>query len=137
MKTAASTSPTAMTGDFFHGADGGFFGVEAAFDVLFDGFHDDDGVIHDDSDGQYESEEGEVIQAEAEQGECGEGSDDGHGDGDEGDDGWSPALEKQEHDECDEDDGVAERFEDFADGFAYEGCGVVAGFRDDACGEIF
>ena len=44
-------------GDFLHGLEGGVLGRHAFFDVAFDGFDDDDGVVHHQADGQHQAEQ--------------------------------------------------------------------------------
>src|SRR5205823_11687500 len=72
-----------------------------------------DGVVHDNTDRQYQTEEGDVVQAVAQGGHDGEGADQGDGDVDHRQDHGSPVLQEQQDDDGDQDDGVAQRIEDF------------------------
>ena len=55
--------------------DGRILRREPLLDVMLDRLDDDDGVIHDESNGQHETEERKGVQGKAEQGEEGEGPD--------------------------------------------------------------
>ena len=52
------------------------------FEVVDHGLDHDNGVVHDNSNGQHQAEHGESIQREAQSGEEDKGADERHGDGD-------------------------------------------------------
>ena len=52
-------------GDLAHGAFGGVDGRQTEGDIALDVFDDDDGVVHDDADGQHQAEQREVIDGKA------------------------------------------------------------------------
>ena len=72
------------------------------FDVMLDRFHDDDGVIDDQTDGEHESEERERVDGEPEERKKHEGADQRDGHGAERDQRRAPALQEDEDDEDDE-----------------------------------
>ena len=83
MNTADSTRPTAMIGpDLVHGTDRGVARLESMLDVILDGLDNDDRIVDDDTDRQYESEQCQVIEAEADNRHRREGADDRHWHGD-------------------------------------------------------
>ena len=90
------------TGDFIHRLDGGGAGVEAGRHVPFDVFQHDDGVVHDDADGQHQAEQRDVVEAEAEGGHDRESADDGDGHVDQRQDHGPPILEENQHHEADQ-----------------------------------
>jgi len=93
----------------FAGADeGGVEWGEAEFDMADDIFEDDDGVIDDEAGGEGHGEEGEVIDAEAEELHDDESADEGEGHGEGGDEGGWEVTEEEKDDEDDEDDGEDE-----------------------------
>ncbi len=49
---------------FVHGSTRRFARLQPLFQPTFDVLHDDDSVIDDDADGQYEAEQRQVVQAE-------------------------------------------------------------------------
>ncbi len=70
--------------------------------------HDDDGVIHDQADGEDQAEEGEGVDGEAEHGEDGEGPHQRHRHRQQRDEGGPPPLEEDEDHKDDEDEGLEE-----------------------------
>ena len=44
-------------GDFLHRFERGVFGLHAFFNVAFDGFDNDNGVVNDQADGEHQAEE--------------------------------------------------------------------------------
>ena len=71
-------------GHFLHRLEGGFFGVQALIDVSFGGFHHHDGIIHHQSDGEDQAEEGQRVDGESKQRKEGEGADKRHWHGQQG-----------------------------------------------------
>ena len=65
--------------------------VQPALDVL----QHDDGVVHDDADGQHQPEQGQVVQREAHQLHDGEGADQRHRHVDHGQEQGLPVLQEQ------------------------------------------
>ena len=113
------------------------FGGHALFDFGVDVFHDDDGVIDDETDGEDDGEEGEDVDGEAGEVHDEECPDEGDGDGEDGDEGGAPVAEEEEDDEDDEDECFDDGVLDFVDGVADED-GVVEGdARLDVVGEVF
>src|SRR6266852_5202617 len=91
-----------------------------AGDVL----HDDDGIVNDESGGDGEGHEREVVEAVAAEIHDREGADEGDGNGDGGDEGGAAISQENEDDNDDEDDGESEGTLDVADGRA-DGGGAV------------
>ena len=52
-------------GHLAHRLDRRFLWRQAVLDVMLDRLDDDDGVVHDDADGQHQAEQRQVVQAEA------------------------------------------------------------------------
>ena len=100
-------------------------GDKPCFDVVLDRLDDDDGVVHDDADGQHQAEQRQVVQAEADGRHDGEGADDGDRHGDQRDQRRPPVLQEHQHDDGDQDDRVDERLEDLVDRLADERRRVV------------
>ena len=111
--TADSTRATAIDrpGHLLHRLDRRLLRRQSLFDVVLDGLDDDDGVVHDDADGQHQSEQGQVVEAEAHRRHDGEGADDGHRHRRQRDQRRAPALQEHQHDDGDEDDRLDERLE--------------------------
>src|SRR5882757_7655729 len=108
----------------------------AFFDVTRNIFDHDDGVVDDESGGNGEGHQGEVVEAVAEGVHGGEGADEGEGHGDAGDDGRGEASKEEEHHHDDEADGEEEFEIDLGDG-SLNGRGEVGERGDfDAFGEI-
>ena len=95
--------------------------LQPAFDVL----DHHDGVIDHDADGQDQTEEGDVVQAEAEGGHDGEGADDGDGDGDQRDEGGPPVLQERQDDNGDQHHRLQQGLHHVGDRLADERRGVV------------
>ena len=104
-------------------------------DPAFDVFHHHDRVVDDNADREHQAEEREIVEAEA-QGchEC-EGADDRDGHRDQGDERGSPVLQKQHHNQRDEDDRVAERLEHLGLRLLDKGRGVVDDLREQPPGK--
>ena len=122
-------------GDFVHRFDGGGFGIVAFGDPAFDVFQHHDGVVDHDADGQHQAEQREVVQVEAQQGHDGERADQRDGHVDHRQDHRLPILQEEQHDDGDENDGVAQGFEHFHDRLFDEGSRVVDDFVVEAAGE--
>ena len=114
MNTALSTRPTAITGpgNFVHGLERRSPRGQPVLDMMLDRLDDDDGIVDDDADRQHQAEQGQIVDAEAHDRHGAERADDGDGDGDQGNDGRPPALQKHEHHDGHQNDGIAQRFED-------------------------
>ena len=82
--------------------------LQVAVDVL----ENDDGVVHQDPDHQRHGQEGHQVQGEVEEVHGREGRDQGAGDGDHDDQGVADAVEEDQHDQGDQDDGEQEVFLD-------------------------
>ena len=113
-------------GDFLHGLDGGRADVVAAGEHPLDVLQDDDGVVHDNADGQHQSEERDVVQAEFHGSHDGESADDRDGHVDHGQDHRFPVLEEDEHHEADQSHGLEHGDHHVLDRFANEGRRIVA-----------
>ena len=113
---------------FVHRLAGRLARREPLFEPAFDVFDDDDRVVHHDADRQHKPEQRQVVERITQGGHHGKAADDGHGDGDQRDQGGPPVLQKDQHHEGDEDHGVAEGQKDFVHRLADEGGRVV----DDA-----
>jgi len=95
--------------------------VHDALDVL----QHDDGVVHDDADGQHQAEQRQVVQREAEDRHEEEGANERNRNGDERNDGGPPRLQEHDHHDHDENDGLTDRFLDRFYRFLNELRGVV------------
>ena len=87
-------------GDLLHRLDGRIAGAQAVLDVVLDRLDDHDGVIDHDADGQHQTEQRQIVQAEAHDRHDGEGADDGHRHGDQRNDRRAPVLQEDQHDEA-------------------------------------
>jgi hypothetical protein len=65
-------------GHLLHGLEGGIARGQSLLDVVLDGLHDDDGVIHHEPDGEHEAEQRQRIDGEAEEREDHERADQRH-----------------------------------------------------------
>ena len=134
MKTAARMSAIATTGP-----ETSSMALRAAslrrhalFDVVLDGFDDDDGVVHDEADGEHEAKERKRIDGEAEQREDDERADEGDRHGEQGNESGAPALQKDVDDEDDE----GERFEQRVDDLFHARGDGASGIEADLIVEI-
>ena len=113
-----------------HGLHGRMLGRQAFFDVIGAAFHDDDGIVDHDADGQDQGEHGHEVDGEA-QGQHGDkGADDRHRDG-RGRDEQGPEVLQKEHDHQEDQD---TRFEE---GFVHMGHGLPDEFGGVEADEIF
>ena len=97
-------------GDFVHRLDRGRFGVEPVGDPPLDVFQHHDRVVDDDADRQHQAEQREVVQAEAQQRHDRERADQRDRHVDHRQDHRLPILQEEQHDDGDQDDGVAAAF---------------------------
>jgi hypothetical protein len=67
--------------DFLHGFEGSIFGGQSMFDVMFNGFNDDDGVVHHQANSQDQTKKGKCVDGEAKQRKKCEGTDERYRDG--------------------------------------------------------
>src|SRR5437016_1381006 len=82
-------------------------------DVMLDGFDDDDGIIDDEADGQHETEQRKGIHREPEYREERKGANEGDRHGEQRNERGAPALQEDEDDHDDEDEGLNQRVLDF------------------------
>ncbi len=92
--------------DLGHRLERGFPRRHPLFDVVLDGLHDHDGVVHHEADGEDQTEERERVDGETQEREEGEGADERHRHRDEGNEGGAPVLEEEEDHEDHEDHGL-------------------------------
>ena len=104
--------------DFIHRFLCGFNRREAKRNVTLDVFHDDDGVVHDNADGEHDAEQGKVVQREAKQLHHGERADERHRHSEHRNDRRAPGLQENEDYQHDQQDGFEQRVHDRLDGFA-------------------
>ncbi len=77
-------------------------GVHAVFEMAGDVFDDDDGVIDDESGGDGQGHEREIVDGVIREIHDAERADERDGDGDAGDEGGPPVAQEEEDDEDDE-----------------------------------
>ena len=111
--------------DLLHGAIGRVARTQALADVALDVLDHDDGVVDHDADGEHETEQREIVQREAEGRQHGEGADQRHRDGDDGDDRGAPGLQEQDDHHHDEDDCLEHGLDHGLDGLRDEDGRVV------------
>ena len=90
------------------------------FDIVLDRFHHNDRVVHDDSDREDQTEQRQGIQTESKRQHRRKCSDNRHGNGHEGNNGRSPALQEDQHNDGHQNHGVSQGDKDFPDGLANE-----------------
>ncbi len=83
--------------------------------MVLHGFDDDDGVVHDDADGQHQPEQRQIVQAEADGGHDGKRADDCHRHGHQRDDRRPPVLQEHQHNDGDQGDRLDECADHFVD----------------------
>ena len=93
-------------------------------DVGLHGLGDHDGVVHDETDGEDESEERGHVDAEPEHHEGGERADHRDGHGQERDESGPPILEEDEHHEQHQENRLEQGADDLLHGCPHEGRGV-------------
>ena len=97
-------------------------------DFIFDGFDDDDGIVDEEADGQYHSEQGQGVDGEIEDLEAGKGTQQGYRDGDERNQRRPATLKEEVNDEGDQQQGFDEGFNNFVDRRRNEGRAIVDNF---------
>ena len=112
-------------GQFAHGLDGRIVGGESCIDIVRGVFHNDDGVVHHDADGQNQGKQGHEIDREAEQSHGGKGADDGDRHGGGGHQGGPEVLEEDHDDDEHQDAGFIQGVVHRVDGIADKHGGVV------------
>src|SRR6202012_2809597 len=120
------------TADLVHGDVSGFGRRHAAFQVAFDVFDHDDGVVDHDADRQHQTEQRQVIQGNAEYIQHGERADQGHRNSDHRNDRGATALQQQEYDADHEKDRDKDRLDHLVYRFADEDGGIVDDLVIDA-----
>ncbi|KAG1084477.1 hypothetical protein G6F40_014481 [Rhizopus arrhizus] len=88
-------------------------------------FHGNDGVVHQQADGQHHAEHRQGVDGIAERGQHAERAQQHHRHGQRGDDGGAEVLQEQVHHQEDQDDGFHQRLEHFMDRQADERRRVV------------
>ncbi len=111
-------------------------GRVALLDVALHVLHHDDGIVHHDADGQHQSEQGQRVDGVAQQVQPREGSDDGHGHGQQRNDGSTPGLQEDDDHQHHEDHRLDQRALHRLDGVAHEDRGVPDGLEVHAFGQI-
>ena len=84
-------------------------GVKSRRNIAFDILDHDDGIVDDDTDRQNQTEQGKIVEREAESRHEEKAADKRHGYGDERNDGGPPSLQEQDHDQHDQHDRLADR----------------------------
>ena len=102
-------------GHLFHGGLGGLFGRHPLFDFDLDRLHHHDGVVHDDTDGQHQAQQGQDVDGEADQGKGHEGGQQGNRNGDGGDQCRPPVLDEDEDHQNHQGQGDKQGLDDFID----------------------
>src|SRR5690606_36672985 len=108
----------------------------AAFDFRVDVFENDDGVVHDEPNGEDKTKQGEDVDGKAGEGHEHERADDRHGDRKHGNERAAPVAEKEEDHEDDEAEGDVEGFLHLVNGAADVGGVVVADLEIDVGGLV-
>src|SRR5690606_34330891 len=112
--------------DLSHGLDGGFFGRQAflghdALNVL----HDNDGVVHHNTDHQHHGEHGQNIDGQASNQHHGKGAEQCDGNHNGRDQGVADVLQEDQHHDEHQHDGFQQRVHHLLDGNLHElGCVV-------------
>ena len=112
-------------GDLIHGFPGGLFGRELVLaHHALHVFNDDDGVVHEEADGEHHSEHGQRVDGITERRQHAERAEkhDGHRDG--RDEGCAEVLEEQVHDQKHQKHGFAEGLHHFVDGNLHDRRGI-------------
>ena len=93
-------------GHLLHGPHRGFLRSQTSLNILLHRLHHHNRIIHHNADRQHQPEQRQIVQAETEHSQRREGSDDGHGDRNQRNNGGTPALQKQQHNERHKDHGI-------------------------------
>ena len=112
------------TGHFAHRLERGILWRQALLDVVLDRLDDHDGIVHNQSDRQHQSEQRQRVDREPEQREKHEGADQRHRHREQRNQGRAPALEEDEHDDDHQHQRFEQRFLDFVDAFGHRKRGV-------------
>ncbi len=108
-----------------HGLNGGFFSTQTALHFGYGRLDHNDGIVHDDTDGQHQAEERKHVKGKAHGQHHREGSDERHRDRHGGNDGSAPILQKQKEDQKDEQNSFNERDVDLFNGCIDKQRGIV------------
>ena len=100
-------------GDFAHRVNRRFTNRQTFFQPAFDILEHDDGVVDHDADREHESKEREIVEREAHQPHDRERADQRDADVDNRKQQRLPILQEQQHDDRDQDHGIAQRFKNF------------------------
>ena len=112
-------------GDFLHRLDRGGARIQAGGDQPLDVLQHDNGIIHDNADGQHQAKERQVVQRKTHRSHDGERANQRHRHVNHRQDHRLPVLQKHQHDDGDQDDRVAKRIKHLVDRFADERRRVV------------
>ena len=96
----------------------------AVLDVVLHRLHHHDGIVHDQSDGQHQSEQRQSVDGEAEHREHDKRSDQRNRDRKQRNQGGAPALQEYEDHDDDEDYGLSQGLVNLVDAFTDGQCGV-------------
>ena len=124
------------TGHLAHRLAGRLDGLQAVGDIALDVLDDHDGIVDDNADGEHQAEERQRVQAEAKEVHDREGADERHGYGDQGNDGGTPGLQKDNDDQHHQQNGLEQRVHHGVDGTAHEDRGVIDDLVVDALRKI-
>ena len=111
--------------DFLRPQQGGLHARHALFDVTVNIFEDDNGVIHHQTDGQHEGQQGQRVDGEAQHEHDGEGADQRHRNGDQRNQGRPQVAQEEEDDGEHEQNGFADGLENGLDGAVDEDRRIV------------
>ena len=103
------------TGYLAHGLDGGLPRGHALLHLLRHGLYHDNGIVHDDTDGQYQTQQGQGVYRETQQGKYRKGTDQRHRDCQGRNQGRACILQENVDDQDNECDGLEQRDDDFTD----------------------
>ncbi|MNF25982.1 hypothetical protein D3C84_66080 [compost metagenome] len=118
-----------------HGFFGRFNRGQSEFDVPLDVLHHHDGVVHHDTDRQYQAEQRQGVEREAKQMHHGKGTDQRYRHSDQRNDRGAPGLQEQDHHEYHEDQCFEEGVNHRLDGAAHEDRRVIDDAEVHAFGE--
>src|SRR5262249_44327719 len=110
--------------DLFGALEGGLERIHSGFEVAGDVFHDHDGVVDDETGGDGERHQREIVEAVTAEVSDGKGADKRDGDCDGGNERGAAISQENKNDDDDEDDGEGQSALDVADGGS-DGGGAV------------
>ncbi|MNS52390.1 hypothetical protein D3C72_851030 [compost metagenome] len=119
-----------------HGFFGRFNRGQSEFDVPLDVLHHHDGVVHHDTDRQYQAEQRQGVEREAKQMHHGKGTDQRYRHSDQWNDRGAPGLQEQDHHQHHEDQRFEEGVNHRLDGAAHEDRRVIDDAEVHAFGEV-